>query len=186
MKYETIKEELDIESDIGRINKNFRKYIEQVFSSTFLKKIDRVFKEPLVIENFKEKSNVMALTVGTKISLNIKMFKELNTERGMVYIVHELFHVLQNLSQFPEIRTINRILGDKTMSKIPEQKINEFLTGRPQNIHSDYKDEFLSYCSNAAFNWSLCPQLKTEYYNILLNSGLFNMKSDFWTKRFKS
>ena len=121
----------------------------------------------------------MALTVGSNISLNVKMFKELNIERGMVYIIHELFHVLQNLNQFPEIKTVNRILYNKTISKIPIQKINEFLTGKQQDIHSNYKDEFLSYCSNAAFNWKLCPQLKIEYYNILNNSGLFNMQSNF-------
>ena len=184
MKYDTIKEQLKIDSDIEKINRNFRKYIEQVFSPIFLKKIDRVFKKPLIIKNFKENSNVMALTVGSNISLNVKMFKELNIERGMVYIIHELFHVLQNLNQFPEIKTVNRILYNKTISKIPIQKINEFLTGKQQDIHSNYKDEFLSYCSNAAFNWKLCPQLKIEYYNILNNSGLFNMQSNFWKRRF--
>ena len=74
----------------------------------------------------------------------------------------------------------------KTMNKISSQNINEFLTGKPQNIHSDYKDEFLSYCSNFAFNWKLSPSLKQEYYDILNNSGLFNMESNWWKKRFKN
>ena len=36
MKYDTIKEELNISSDIEIINKYFREYIEQVFNSVFL------------------------------------------------------------------------------------------------------------------------------------------------------
>lgn len=187
MKYvNIINEELEIDSEIDSLNKNFRKYIEQVFSSTFIKKIDRVFKNPLIIREFKEKSNVMAVTQNQQISVNVKMFNELSVDRAMVYIIHELFHVLQNMPQFKEVRTVNRILMKKTMNKISSQNINEFLTGKPQNIHSDYKDEFLSYCSNFAFNWKLSPSLKQEYYDILNNSGLFNMESNWWQKRFKN
>lgn len=185
MKYSLIKEELEIDSEISKINRNFRKYIEQVFSSIFLKKLDRVFKEPLIVENFKEKTNVMALTVGEQISVNTKMFNELPVDRAMVYIIHELLHVLQNKSQFEEVRTVNRILRMKTMKRVNVAQINEFLTGKPQNIHSNYKDEFLTYCSNFAFNWNIAPDLKMEYYNTLKDSGLFNMESSFWKKRFK-
>lgn len=187
MKYvNVINEELEIDSEIDSLNKNFRKYIEQVFSSIFIKKIDRVFKNPLIIREFKEKSNVMAVTQNQQISVNVKMFNELSVDRAMVYIIHELFHVLQNMPQFKEVRTVNKILMKKTMNKISSQNINEFLTGKPQNIHSDYKDEFLSYCSNFAFNWKLSPSLKQEYYDILNNSGLFNMESNWWKKRFKN
>ena len=187
MKYvNIINEELEIDSEIDSLNKNFRKYIEQVFSSIFIKKIDRVFKNPLIIREFKEKSNVMAVTQNQQISVNVKMFNELSVDRAMVYIIHELFHVLQNMPQFKEVRTVNKILMKKTMNKISSQNINEFLTGKPQNIHSDYKDEFLSYCSNFAFNWKLSPSLKQEYYDTLNNSGLFNMESNWWKKRFKN
>ena len=187
MKYvNIINEELKIDSEIDSLNTNFRKYIEQVFSSTFIKKIDRVFKNPIIIREFKEKSNVMAITQNQQISVNVKMFNELSVDRAMVYIIHELFHVLQNMSQFKEVRTVNKILMKKTMNKISSQNINEFLTGKPQNIHSDYKDEFLSYCSNFAFNWNLSPSLKQEYYDTLNNSGLFNMESNWWQKRFKN
>lgn len=188
MKYtEVINEELKIDSEIDKLNRNFRRYIEQVFSPIFLKKIDRVFKAPLIIRNFKEQSNVMAVTIGKQISVNTKMFNELPIDRAMVYIVHELFHVLQNLPQFEEVRTVNRELRAKTMAKIDTANINRFLTGQQQNIHSNYKDEFLSYCSNFAFDWSLAKELKLTYYQILSNSGLFNMKSPWWSsKRFKN
>ena len=169
MKYAEICEELEIDSEINKINRNFRKYIEQVFSPIFLKKIDRVFKKPLIVENFKENTNVMALTSPDNvISVNTKMFLSLPTERAMVYIIHELFHVLQNMSQFPEIKKVNKLLGIKTLKKIPKQKINEFL----------------SYCSNAAFKWDMAKELKAEYLNILKLSGIFNLNSEWWSKRF--
>jgi len=186
MNYEKILEELEINSEIEKINKNFRKYIEQVFSPIYLKKIDRVFKKPLIVDTFKQNTNVMALTSpDNTISINMKMFKELPTEKAMVYIIHELFHVLQNLSQFEEMRTVNKILMEKTLKKIPRTSMNKFLTGKEQDIHSNYKDEFLSYCSNFAFDWSMAPDLKNEYHLILSNSGIFNMKSEWWLKRFK-
>ena len=185
MKYAEICEELEIDSEINKINRNFRKYIEQVFSPIFLKKIDRVFKKPLIVENFKENTNVMALTSPDNvISVNTKMFLSLPTERAMVYIIHELFHVLQNMSQFPEVKKVNKLLGIKTLKRIPRQKVNEFLTGKSQDIHSDYKDEFLSYCSNAAFKWDMAKELKAEYLNILKLSGIFNLDSEWWSKRF--
>ena len=185
MKYAEICEELEIDSEINKINRNFRKYIEQVFSPIFLKKIDRVFKKPLIVENFKENTNVMALTSPDNvISVNTKMFLSLPTERAMVYIIHELLHVLQNMSQFPEVKKVNKLLGIKTLKRIPRQKVNEFLTGKSQDIHSDYKDEFLSYCSNAAFKWDMAKELKAEYLNILKLSGIFNLDSEWWSKRF--
>jgi len=182
-----ILEELSISSDIEKINKNFRKYISDVFSPIYLKKIDRVFKEPLVVKNFKQKSNIMAITTPDNvISVNVEMFNKLPTEKAMVYIIHEFFHVLQNKTQFPEIKRVNKLLGEKTMKVIPMNKINEFLTGKEQDIHSNYKDEFLSYCSNAAFKWELAKDLKKEYFNIIKNTGIFNTQSDWWKKRFQS
>ena len=184
MNYNNLKEELEVDTDINKINKHFREYIEEVFSKTFLKKLDRVFKEPLIVDNFKQNSNVMALTSGTNIYINTKMFKELPTDRAMIYIIHELFHVLQNVSQFPEVKTLNRMLGNCTMKVVPKNQINRFLTGKEQNIHSDYNNEFLSYCSNFAFDWTIAPQLKNEYHRLLETSGIFNLNSDWWQKRF--
>ena len=102
-----------------------------------------------------------------------------------MYIIHEFFHVLQNMEQFKEIKTVNRMLGNITKKYISSNKINLFLTGKEQNIHSDANEEFLSYCSNFAFKFDLAPNLKKEYYRILDQSGLFNMESEFWSKRFK-
>ncbi len=179
-----IYEEIMIKSEIEKINKNFRRYVEEVFTSTFIKKMDRVFKKPLVVENFKQSSNIVALTSGKNIYINVKQFNSLPLNKAMMYVIHELFHVLQNVSQFPEVKTVNRILCKRTMENIPPNKINLFLTGKEQDIHSNYKDECLSYCSNFAFAWGLCPELKKIYFETLENSGIFNMSSKFWKERF--
>lgn len=180
-------ESLEIESEIEKINKNFRKYVEQVFSKIFLKKIDRVFKKKLIVQEMNMESqanNIVAITVGENIYLNMKLFKEYSTEKAMMYIIHELLHVLYNKKQFPEIRTVLKQLAEATMRRIPPDKINEFLTGKKQSIHSNPSLEYLSYCSNAAFKWSICPELKQIYKDILSESGLFDMDSSFWKKRF--
>lgn len=180
-----LNEKLEIKSEIEKLNDSFREYLPLVFNKEFLSKLDRVFKEPIIVENFKEKSNIMALTTqDNKIYVNLKNFKDLDTDRSMMYIIHELFHVLQNTPQFPEVRTINRILREKTLSKIDKKNINRFLTGKHQNIHSDYNNEFLSYCSNASFDWSIFPSLKDEYKKVLKNSGIFNFSSSWWKERF--
>lgn len=186
MKYNTLIEELEIQTNEDRLNENFRKYLVQVFSPIYVKKIDRVFKTPLKIEEFNKSDNVMAFTQGNQISISKKVLDELPTEKAMVYIFHEFLHVLQNLKSFAEVKKLNDLLRTKTMKKISVDKINQFLTGKEQNIHSDYKDEFLTYCSNGAFDWSICPELKQTYYETLKNSGIFNMESDWWKYRFGS
>ena len=183
---EIINENIKIDSDLDSLNKKFRNYLEQVFSPIFVKKIDRVFKKPLQIENFKEKTNVMAITDPEgKIYINLDMIKSLPDDRKMVYIIHELFHVLQKKPQFRELVQLNNLLGTRTLKFINEKDINEFLTGKKQDIHSNYKEEFLSYCSNFAFKWNLAPELKKIYFDTLSETGLFNLNSKWWKERFK-
>ena len=177
-----LNESLNIDDDL---NKKFRKCIEQVFSPIYLKKIDRVFKSPIQIKRFDKKTNIMAMTINNNIFINSEMFDTLDDNRKMVYLIHELFHVLQKKSQFKDLVVLNSLLKARTLKYINEKDINEFLTGKKQNIHSNYKEEFLSYCSNFAFNWSLAPELKNEYFDILKKSGCFNMSSKWWEDRFK-
>ena len=58
-------EELKVKSDIEEVNTNFRKYLSKVFNTVFIKKLDRVFKEPLVVETFKKNNNVHHFKIGT-------------------------------------------------------------------------------------------------------------------------
>ena len=181
-----IYEEIEINSEIDSLNDNFRKYLEQVFSPIFIKKMDRVFKAPIRIKNFKEKTNIMALTFPDgEVFINTGLIKDLPNDRKMIYIMHELFHVLQKKPQFKELRRLNDLLGIRTLKFISKKNINEFLTGKKQDIHSNYKEEFLSYCANFAFKWEMAPELKKIYYDTLYNTGIFNMGSKWWKERFK-
>lgn len=182
---DVVREELKIESGIESFNRKFQKCIEDIFSPMFVKKMDRVFKEPLQIKEFEKKTNVMAMTINGEIFVNLKLFDELADKRKMVYIVHELFHVLQSKPQFKEVSSLNRLLGIRTMKKIDRKDINEFLTGKRQNIHSSYEDEFLTYCSNFAFKWNMAPELKETYRKTLADSGIFNQNGTWWKERFQ-
>lgn len=178
-------EELRISSGEVALDKMFRAYLQQVFSQTFLKKIDRIFDTKLILKNFKEKSNVMAYTQGTKIYINRPVFFSTPKDHAMNYIMHELFHVLNNTHRFPELTKVNKELLNVVYNGVPRGKEAEFLSGKPQNIHSDWRGEVINYLCNNSIKWDLAAfGTKLAYKEILEESGLFNMTSPFWKKRF--
>lgn len=178
-------EELRISSGEKAIDILFIKYMKEVFSPSFIKKIGRVYNHNLVLKDFKERSNVMAYTQGTKIYINAPMFNTVPKKRGMDYIMHELFHVLNNTHRFPELANLNKRLLNVVNKAVPHGKENEFLTGKPQNIHSDWRGEVVNYLCNNSIKWDVAViGTKEAYKEILEESGLFNMSSAFWKKRF--
>lgn len=185
MNFESVylKEELKLNSGNDRLNILFRDYLSKIFSPLYLKKIDKIIKDSLVLKEFKENNNVMAYTIGTKIFVNKEKFLSLPIDRAMVYIIHELFHVLDNMKSFKEISFINQKLSAAAEKYIQKKDMSTFLTGKQQDIHSNYKDEFLSYMSNNVFNWNLAPELKEEFKKIIVKSNIFNINSDWWKKR---
>ena len=68
------------------------------------------------------------------------------------------------MSQFPEVRTVNQNLMKRTMKRIPENNINKFLTGKKQDIHSNYKEEF-----TALYNSGLSHLVKDEFDRVFLS-----------------
>lgn len=178
-----LNEELKVQTGSNALNKMFREYINQVFSSTYLKKIDRTLNGTLLLKTFNKNNNMMAYTSGTSIYINTSKFLNLADDRCMVYIIHEFFHCLGNLKSFPEINIINKKLDKAAEKYIPKDKMNIFLTGKDQDIHSDFHGEFLSYMSNNAFNWSLAPELKSQFKNIIESAGIFNTNSKWWRER---
>ena len=72
MNFESVylKEELKLNSGNDRLNILFRDYLSKIFSPLYLKKIDKIIKDSLVLKEFKENNNVMAYTIGTKIFVN--------------------------------------------------------------------------------------------------------------------
>ena len=176
-------EELFIDSGDVSTDKRYVKLLGLVFNEMYLKKINRVFKDGIKIKKINRDNNIMAITVGTQISVNSKNYDELSAVRANVYLIHETFHVLQNMPQFKELATINDKLCKKANQMIPHEKMSAFLTGKTQDIHSDYTKEFLSYFSNNVFKWEICPALKKEFSEIIKSAGIFNTDSSWWKKR---
>lgn len=176
-------EELFIDSGDVSTDKRYVKLLGLVFNEMYLKKINRVFKDGIKIKKINRDNNIMAVTVGTQISVNSKNYDELSAVRANVYLIHETFHVLQNMPQFKELATINDKLCKKANQMIPREKMSAFLTGKTQDIHSDYTKEFLSYFSNNVFKWEICPSLKKEFSEIIKSAGIFNTDSSWWKKR---
>lgn len=178
-------EELRVKTGEQALDVLFRKYMQDVFSPTFLAKIDRQFDTTLVLKDFKEKSNVMAYTQGTKIYLNRPLFYATPKDKAMNYIMHELIHVLSNCGRFPELKATSAKLASIVSKGVESGKISDFFTGKHQNIHSDWHGETINYLCNNSINWNAgMLGIKEAYKETLEESGLFNMKSAWWQKRF--
>lgn len=178
-----INEELTINTKNPDTDEKYRQILKQVFTPMYLKKIDKFFPNGLTVDTMRRKNNVMAITTGTQITVNKPLYKQLSPIRANVYLIHETFHVLQNMPQFKELVAVNNKLCNIAMQYIPKNKVNAFLTGKEQNIHSDFTKEFLSYYSNNVFNWKYAPKLKNKMSEVIINAGIFNVESPWWQKR---
>ena len=99
--------------------------------------------------------------------------------------MHEMFHVLNNTGKFPELAVLNKKLLTIVANSVEKENIAEFLTGKKQNIHSDWRGEVINYLCNNSIKWDLAlGTTKEAYQETLAESGLFNMKSTWWRKRF--
>lgn len=178
-------EELRVGSGEKALDALFRKYMKNIFSPTFLAKIDRQYNTTLKLRDFKEKSNVMAYTQGVKIYINRPLFYATPKEKAMNYIMHELIHVLMNTGAFPELKAVGIKLASIVSKGVSKGKISDFFTGKHQNIHSDWRGETINYLCNNSINWEVgTAGIKEAYKETLEESGLFNMKSTWWQKRF--
>lgn len=178
-------EDLRILSGEQALDNLFTKYMSEVFSPSFLKKINRQYNTKINLRDFRERSNVMAYTQGTRIYVNRPMFLQTPKDKAMNYIMHELFHVLINSGRFPELSELNKKLITIVSNGVEKDKISDFFTGKHQNIHSDWHGECINYLCNNSINWDVgVVGIKEAYKETLEESGLFNMTSSFWKKRF--
>jgi hypothetical protein len=180
---EVIEEELIINTKNKQLNFLYRKTLKEIFSSDYLNKIDNYFLKGLTIKNIKRKNNVVAITKGKEVSVNSLIYSSLPLESAVMYLVHETFHVLQNINVFNKLKEVNDKLCYVGMKLIPKDKINLFLTGKNQDIHSDPTKEFLTYFSNNVFVWDINPNLKPQFKKIIEQAGIFNTNSNWWKKR---
>lgn len=178
-------EDLRISSGETALDNLFTRTMAEVFSPMFLKKVNRYYNRTLVFKDFKQNNNVMCYTQGEKVYINRPLFASVPKEKSMNYIMHEMFHVLNNTGKFPELALLNKKLLTIVANSVEKENIAEFLTGKKQNLHSDWRGEVINYLCNNSINWDLAlGTTKEAYRETLEESGLFNMKSAWWQKRF--
>lgn len=180
-----ITEDLNIDSGDKALDKLFKKYLSEVYSPMFLKKINRVYDMTMHFKMFKERSNVMCYTKGNNVYVNKPLFTSTPISKSMNYIMHEIMHVFMNSGKFPELKSVGGNLLAIITQMVPRGKESDFLTGKHQNIHSDWRNETLTYLCNDSVDWDIAAMgAKMAYKSVLKDSGIFNMSSSFWKKRF--
>ena len=151
-------------------------------------KIGNIFYMESDFGNIKCVDKIEKATNGTVImvaNIGNGLFASVEKNKAMDYIMHELFHVLSNTGRFPELDVVSRKLLNIVSKGVEKENITEFLTGKKQNIHSDWRGELINYLCNNSFKWELAmKEVKEAYKEILEESGLFNMNSVWWKKRF--
>ena len=179
-----LNEELKFNTKNEALNKLFRSRLPAVYSSAYLKKIDDVFDRNIKIKEFEKTSNIMAYTKGTEIYISDKIY-DIPNDQAVIYLLHELVHALSNTSKFNDLVQLNIKLSKLIEKSISKNNINKFLTGKDQDIHSNYKDEIVSYLMNNSLQWNMVDKkFIKEFIDIVFSSGIFNAKSSFWLKRF--
>lgn len=179
-------ESLTIKSGNETLDKIFDYYLEEFYSPMMVSKIHRVFKKPLKFKDFKAKNNIMCYTQGLDIYINRPLFENTPKEKAMNYILHEMVHLLINTHKFPELQSVVENLYRIVLQAVPRGKESVFFTGKKQDLHSDWKGETLSYLCNNVIKWDVAISgTKLAYQSTLIDSGLFNMNSKWWKKRFK-
>lgn len=179
-----ILEELQFNTKSEALNKIFREKLKNVYSPNYLIKIDNAFNKSIKIKEFTKTGNIMAYTQGTDIFISNKLYN-MPTEEAVVYLLHELIHALCNTNKFNDLVQMNLTLSKLIEKNIKRNDINKFLTGKDQNIHSNYKEEIVSYLMNNSIQWNMVnDSFKKEFINIVFSTGVFNKNSIFWKKRF--
>jgi hypothetical protein len=179
-----LNEELKFNTRSKSLNKLFRNRLSSVYSDAYLEKIDRVFDKNIKIKEFEKTSNIMAYTKGTEIYISDKIY-DIPTDQAVIYLLHELVHALSNTSKFNDLIQLNLRLSKLIEKNIKKNDINKFLTGKDQDIHSNYKEEIVSYLMNNSIQWNMVnKEFIKEFIDIVFSTGIFNSKSSFWLKRF--
>lgn len=191
MELELIINEVELETRDKQLNILFDNYLSQVFSSSFKKKIDETLKDRISFKEVVDKTkNVVAYTIGNTIFVNSPVFYSKNRNKGILFLLHEFIHILQNsksffiVNKFNDIKTVEEQLYSLIQKNLTKP-YSTFLTGKNQSLHSSGKDEILTYQMNDSIDWSAVKEgTKEQYIKILKQSGLFNLNSKFWQKRF--
>ena len=187
MNYKQYLQEVTLEGNV-ELDSLFNKALNQVFSISYLNKIEANIKRDIKLQEKEEKDGVVAFNVGDTIYVNPNEFHKLERTAQIRYILHEFIHVLQRrrgflFSQFKEIRQLSKRIY-KLIKKHSDYPPSYFLTGRVQSLGAGKKFEALSYFMNNSINWKAVDEEgRRKIIAELVSSGLFNMEHEFWRRR---
>lgn len=164
--------------------------LAQVFSPSMVGKIEEKINKMISIkEVVKNDENIVAYQSGNVIYVNKPVFSEKTTEQKIQYLLHEFFHILQTskhfllVQNFKEINEISKQLFEIIKNGLISS-YSMFLTGKDVKLPTSGPEELLPYFANGKITWSaVTPQTRIAFVNKLKESGIFNLRSKFWTKR---
>ena len=183
-----------IELKIGKnpeVEKVFNLALKQVFSQTYLNKIENIITKRVKLkEKINKDQNMVAWNEGTNIYINKPIFYAKPIAQQMRYLLHEFMHVLHHSKSFMIIRNFKEMknLSNALWPIIDKHTKDKgaFLTGKSIDKKYLNKEETVSYLMNDSIKWNnITPEGKQLFINELKRSGMFNLQHPFWLKRLK-
>jgi len=163
--------------------------LKQVFSQSYLSKIEETLKKRIKLKEKVEKnSDVVAWVKGTTIFVNKPEFYNRDVKSRIKYLLHEFMHILNNsksfifVKQFKEVNDLSKKLWEITKKHAKDPGM--FLADRsiPKRLLNN--QEALSYLMNDKVNWkAITPEGEKQFKQALKDSGVFNLEHPFWKKR---
>ncbi len=183
-----------IELKIGKnpeVEKVFNLALKQVFSQTYLNKIENIITKRVKLkEKINKDQNMVAWNEGTNIYINKPIFYAKPIASQMRYLLHEFMHVLHHSKSFMIIRNFKEMknLSNALWPIIDKHTKDKgaFLTGKSIDKKYLNKEETVSYLMNDSIKWkNITPEGKQLFISELKRSGMFNLQHPFWLKRLK-
>lgn len=183
-----------IELKIGKnpeVERVFNLALKQVFSQTYLNKIENIITKRIKLkEKISKDQNMVAWNEGTNIYINKPIFYAKPIAQQMRYLLHEFMHVLHHSKSFLILRNFKEMknLSNALWPIIEKHTKNKgtFLTGKTIDKKYLNKEETVSYLMNDSIKWNqITPEGKSLFINELKRSGMFNLQHAFWLKRLK-
>ena len=171
----------------------FNNALKEVFSSSYMNKIDSLIKK-INIKTYSNASDKVVAYVNSgnnkEIFVNRYYFDSLPKERKIEFLLHEFFHILQQTKSFIFIRRFKDLIEldnalEKEIPRYLNSTLSEFLTGQARKISSRF--EVLPYIvGTRTADWSSISKEGKKYIEeTLKNSGIFNTSSKYFRDIFK-
>lgn len=174
-------------------NEFFNNALKEVFSSSYMNKIDTILKRIEIKPYSKASEKVVAyVNAGNNknIFVNRYYFDDLPKEKKIEFLLHEFFHILQQTKSFIFFRRFKDLieLDERLEREIPRYlnaPMSEFLTGQ-KNRKISTRLEVLPYIiGTRTADWSCISKEGKKYIrDVLTSSGLFNINSNYFKNIF--